>query len=216
MHLPAAAVLRCLNHTAQVLDCVENVPPDTLLGVWKELSAASEQLRLLMTTRSLFATQDLEDVATTVEIRRLSRRASIDLLRNIVKVSCKLARLVVLIFFFKISAGPRFRARRIQLRVRLRRWPPHGPACCRQQPEQRPQVPPPQFSTSQTRFNCFGLGPPGTASATTRLSASAPHFSLNLLTAPPCGSALRRLSSGCPRSTLRCLRRCRSCAAILT
>ena len=71
----------------QVLDCVENVPPDTLLGVWKELSAASEQLRLLMTTRSLFATQDLEDVATTVEIRRLSRRASIDLLRHIVKVS---------------------------------------------------------------------------------------------------------------------------------
>ena len=101
MHLPAAAVLRCLNHTAQVLDCVENVPPDTLLGVWKELSAASEQLRLLMTTRSLFATQDLEDVATTVEIRRLSRRASIDLLRNIVKVSCKLARFVVLIYFLK-------------------------------------------------------------------------------------------------------------------
>ena len=71
----------------QVLDCVENVPPDTLLGVWRELSAASEQLRLLMTTRSLFATQDLEDVATTIEIRRLSRRASIDLLRNIVRVS---------------------------------------------------------------------------------------------------------------------------------
>ena len=58
MHLPAAAVLRCLNHTSQVLDCVENVPPDTLLGVWKELSAASEQLRLLidqaeMVTRGL-------------------------------------------------------------------------------------------------------------------------------------------------------------------
>ncbi len=70
----------------QVLDCVENVPPDTLLGVWRELSAASEQLRILMTTRSLFATQDLEDVATTIEIRRLSRRASIDLLRNIVRV----------------------------------------------------------------------------------------------------------------------------------
>ena len=78
-----------LSNTApfQVLDCVENVPPDILLGVWKELSAASEQLRLLMTTRSLFATQDLEDVATTVELRRLSRRASVDLLRNIVKVS---------------------------------------------------------------------------------------------------------------------------------
>jgi hypothetical protein len=40
-----------------------------------------------MTTRSLFATQDLEDVATTVELRRLSRRASVDLLRNVVKVS---------------------------------------------------------------------------------------------------------------------------------
>jgi hypothetical protein len=77
-----------LHHASKVLDCVENVPPDTLLGVWKELSAASEQLRLLMTTRSLFATQDLEDYATTVEIRRLSRRASIDLLRNIVKVLC--------------------------------------------------------------------------------------------------------------------------------
>ncbi len=80
-------VVHILNQIAhQVLDCVENVPPDTLLGVWKELSAASEHLRLLMTTRSLFATQDLEDCATTVEIRRLSRRASIDLLRHVVKV----------------------------------------------------------------------------------------------------------------------------------
>ena len=91
-HLPVAD---SAPHSAlQVLDCVENVPPDTLLGVWKELSAASEQLRLLMTTRSLFATQDLEDFATTLELRRLSRRASIDLLRNIVKVSCDFVCLV--------------------------------------------------------------------------------------------------------------------------
>ena len=93
--LPAAAHSRTTlirEPRFQVLDCVENVPPDTLLGVWKELSAASEQLRLLMTTRSLFATQDLEDFATTVEIRRLSRRASVDLLRNIVKVSHFIAR----------------------------------------------------------------------------------------------------------------------------
>lgn len=92
----------------QVLDCVENVPPDTLLGVWKELSAASEHLRLLMTTRSLFATQDLEDCATTIEIRRLSRRASVDLLRYVVKVCSEPMRSCIAPYFGSILQDRNF------------------------------------------------------------------------------------------------------------